>query len=118
MNKHTPGPWEVDYKCTPGHIKSTAPREDSRTPTVARYDLRAPSIGEAEASANATLIAAAPDLLAACEAAMRIESLWYPANAGGPVDDPENHEAYALHLMREKFSAAIAKATNQKETTK
>jgi hypothetical protein len=56
---------------------------------------------------NAQLIAAAPDLLAACEAALRIEELWMPFE----WDDPD--EAAAVSLMRDLFVAAIAKAKGQ-----
>lgn len=45
------------------------------------------------------------DLLAACKAAMRIESLWCPVK--GDTDD----EAAALATMRAMLVAAIAKAT-------
>jgi hypothetical protein len=67
---HTPGPWVVDYEGSIGHVKSVAERPDYFTPTVARYDTGAVSIGPDEKQANARLIAAAPDLLEACKAAL------------------------------------------------
>lgn len=60
--------------------------------------------------ANARLIAASPELLEACEAAMRIETLWCDSSFN-PSNCMGNEEGYALHLMREKLRAAIAKAT-------
>lgn len=66
MTQHTPGPWVVDYRQTIGHIKAMIDPTRQKTPTVARYDMAAPTISQAEANANARLIAAAPDLLAAC----------------------------------------------------
>ena len=66
MNKHTPGPWAIDFGGTIGHIKSVATvktNEDNyMTPTVARYDVKTPSLSEEEKKANARLIAAAPDM--------------------------------------------------------
>lgn len=38
VNAATPGPWEIDYNETVGHIKSLADPE-RHTPTVARYDI-------------------------------------------------------------------------------
>jgi hypothetical protein len=58
--------------------------------------------------ANARLIAAAPDLLAACKGAMRILALW-----GGndcPEDDHLFEENRSLFMMQQAFIEAIAKA--------
>lgn len=65
MSAHTPGPWEVDYHSTIGHIKALLNPGDFKTPTVARFDaeLVAHSLSEEERYANAHLIAAAPELL-------------------------------------------------------
>ena len=57
--KHTPGEWVVDADgdvCT-----------DDLERLVAAVDWRHVSLRDGEAEANARLIAAAPDLLAACE---------------------------------------------------
>lgn len=74
IGKHTPGPWTVDTQWTHGnagfvHAGEGSPRAGARVaivtgmggPTGPWWD---------EAEANARLIAAAPDLLAACEAAL------------------------------------------------
>lgn len=57
---------------------------------------------------DAKLIAAAPDLLAACQGAMRIVSLWN----GREVPEGNEHfeEMKALRMMQEAFIEAIAKA--------
>lgn len=55
----------------------------------------------------AQLCKAAPDLLAACEAAMRIEQLWGPPE---PCEPEHTDEMAALAAMRDKITAAIAKA--------
>jgi hypothetical protein len=74
--KGTPGPWEADYGGTLGHIKSIGPHPRGFTPTVARYDVDTPSVTDGEKIANAKLIAAAPDLLEACQIARE----WFNAN--------------------------------------
>lgn len=56
---------------------------------------------------DARFIAAAPDLLAACEAALRVRALWMPISA----DDLD--EARTLHRMNDNFAAAIAKAKGE-----
>lgn len=60
---HTPGPWEISKHGTPDYapqfgIYAEGSQNDH---CLVRYD---------NAQANARLIAAAPDLLAACEAAL------------------------------------------------
>lgn len=67
MPKHTPGPWEINYNGTINHIKSIAEHPQGMTPTIARFDpnLCASSITAEEGIANAQLMAAAPDMLAA-----------------------------------------------------
>ena len=71
--KHTPGPWALSrdvgdgevctvYGCTGGHIYIVGNRE---------YLGREIEDLSAEADANARLIAAAPDLLTACKAALK-----------------------------------------------
>ena len=67
---HTPGPWVIDYEGTTGHIKAFV---RDKTPTVCKYgtDYRGERHSALELqhqdAANARLIAAAPDLLAAAE---------------------------------------------------
>ncbi len=61
---HTPGPWRTAIRR--GYIAVMA---GPQTATKAVADCRTVDTEHAEAVANCTLIAAAPDLLAACEAA-------------------------------------------------
>ena len=58
--QHAPGPWQVNDN-TLGEFSILNSRGDMRVATVA--------FGQVADTANARLIAAAPDLLAACEAA-------------------------------------------------
>lgn len=95
MDRHTPGPWKVIGDA--GHpsnarITSTARRHIAK---VYASDLGADPMCEA----NADLIAAAPDLLAACRAAA---NLLEDARLMGPVDD-----------VRVTLRAAIAKAVTE-----
>jgi hypothetical protein len=95
VTKHTPGPW----RATPYSVFST--RQDRRTETiVARCRLSVART--AEGLANAHLIAAAPDLLAACEEALEMAE-YLSATWGTSHGDN-----YAE--MAERLRAAIAKA--------
>lgn len=89
MANHTPGPWK---------FTASSPEEGFECFWIEADDEFRSSIGDVhgpqnnEGYANATLIAAAPDLLEACLAAD-----W------NSLDIPE--------FVREKLTAAIAKAT-------
>lgn len=89
-NKHTPGPWKADDmvgKTIP--IYATATTARGRVATVTKGDVRS--------SHDARLIAAAPDLLAACEAALAY------------VED-DSRSPRRRQAMRQGLRAAIAKA--------
>lgn len=85
MSNHTPGPW---IRSSLGFQVLTRNSEKSICELPSRHN-------EAEQIADANLIAAAPDLLAACEAARTV------------VDSQESRAVWAL------LSNAIAKAKGQ-----
>ena len=92
-SKHTPGPWAVvdDY--------GMAFEIESRTSGVARV-----STADVRAEANARLIAAAPDMLAALLETQSLIAAW---RDGGDVD------AALEELKYRAIDTAIAKATGQ-----
>ena len=103
MKQHTPGPWAF----MPGKD------HHDNVFTVSRPHRRVASVfaaGEVddENTANARLIAAAPELFEACKAAMRILALW------GGNDCPEDSHLFeenrALFMMQNAFEMAISKA--------
>ena len=96
--KHTPGPWTVNPYCNDGaEVRSLAiVARCGAALTHSASDSQ--SIDAAEARANARLIAAAPDLLAALERLFRWGS--WPS---------EEHKQ-----DMESARAAIAKATKEK----
>ena len=69
MSKHTPGPWDPHYSPNDGWSVWHDPRvhgDKKRGQVIICADMRA----GAETEANARLIAAAPDMLEACKAAL------------------------------------------------
>lgn len=93
-NKHTPGPWHVD-----AHTNVMATGGMVAFPGIA---------AGFDQAANARVIAAAPDLLAACELGIRyLEAVCF--NTRNPKQ--RKNYADAASLMR----AAIAKATGSNE---
>lgn len=87
MSKHTPGPWAIDPPMKPNCLSIREGADGYLIATVWKDD--SPALMEADAH----LICAAPDLLAACRAALD--------------ELPANSEALR------QVSAAIAKATAQ-----
>lgn len=97
-DKHTPGPWNAEHLWN-GIITIKAPTGEVATLTKHNTDAHSPGPhGINEAGANARLIAAAPELLAALNAMVR---KYAPPDDGYPGSTPA-HEA----------RAAIAKATS------
>jgi hypothetical protein len=100
MTKHTLGPWKArnNSAITAGDM------------TLARV-YWSEGRSDAENTANASLIAASPDLLEACKEAMRILALW------GGNDCPEDSHLFeenrALFMMQNAFEMAIAKAESK-----
>lgn len=92
-NKHTPGPWTV-----PARLSDLRP---SRVVRSAEHIITlAGGADRVEQHANACLIAAAPDLLAACEF-VRERALAH--------SDPDDVD----HAAYKRVSAAIAKAKGE-----
>lgn len=90
MSQHTPGPWETSRDAVPAHhvqITVYAEADGQRVATVFREE------------ANARLVAAAPDLLAACESALSLAQI--------DADDGELALA-ALEVLRPVLRNAIA----------
>ena len=99
MSKHTPGPWRNDcfMVLAPPNVGNYKGREICHT---GGHDIRDGN----ESEANARLIAAAPDLLAACEQLMEYLKLL-------PLD--ENNDAAWASNAPQLARAAIAKAKGQ-----
>lgn len=108
---HTPGPWEAYYVQSAGwSVRMAQPREGFDRPdpicSMAWWQFDKPGIIDNGISeANAKLIAAAPDMLAAIQGALRIADLWVPSDA------PKEHfeESRALYLMLRSFEAIARK---------
>lgn len=93
MSSHTPGPWNVNRKRI-GTIEHTDPSGLVDTVAFTSGDT------SGSPSANARLIAAAPDLLEACEA------VWQSCDSEGRIMLPANG------ITITNLRAAIAKATD------
>ena len=114
---HTPGPWTLKpSRCAQGccdglHTVLAKYEEDSvddpGRPVATVNGGNAVWLREGETEGNAALIAAAPELLAACEAAMRLEVLWCPKYW---TDPGHKEEVLVLGQLKEKIETAIAKA--------
>jgi len=96
MTKHTPGPWEAHI--IPGFKHSSVTNSNPRDPSI--------DIKTANHAADASLIAAAPDLLAALNALYK--ACEWRANQEGGDFGPD------IGPAAEMADAAIAKATGAK----
>lgn len=107
MSKHTPGPWtaHVPYPATNPRYAVTASYPNGLT-----FEVAVASMGDwsmAEARANATLIAAAPELLEALRGI--VQELDEFGFINSQDNDPDGGESPAIGTAR----AAIAKATGK-----
>ena len=110
MSKHTPGPWVYDEENADGDTYTIAhsPNYQAAIRSVSDpavlVDIRRSDLADSrsleEARANARLIAAAPELLAACQAYLDAEKL---TNAAAYVR--------ALSETKRLIAEAVAKAT-------
>ena len=120
MTRHTPGPWSYQ-KCTLGDPSNAHnPIVESDGQYIARLfapmaragcTSRSPTTQQ-EAEANAHLIAAAPDLLAALESLREVTDEPPPANCSCPLAPPCS-DCVEYSGLREAIAmcdAAIAKA--------
>ena len=98
MSKHTPGPW-TEHKWN-----SEEHQVSALGGTVALVSHSHSLITDEQADANATLIAAAPELLAACKLALD----WHAD--GTPVEEMSSMEQTAINALE----AAIRKAEGGK----
>lgn len=97
--KHTPGPWRADWNGLGEayNIASTAPGQVLNMAEVHSFHDEEGAGPTAEATANAALIAAAPELLAFAELVMRLNT-------------DEGLSANGLWILKELAGKAIAKA--------
>lgn len=105
MSGYTKGPWEYEWSTSPYYSDGEVIAGDKKIAIVCGSNYGewrdADDCGEAEFQANAALIAAAPDLLEACEALNCIDHI--EQASVGPLRDA---------LM--KARASIAKARGEK----
>jgi hypothetical protein len=107
VGEHTPGPWQVGDGQGNGH-RDYIYCDDATGSAVATVELQYAPRNPLEQQANARLIAAAPDMLAALKKHERVLSMrtTYGAKAKPTVQE--------LNDMLDDFRAAIAKATAER----
>jgi hypothetical protein len=102
MKKHAPGTWERMPGENASYIDIAARQEGLVAPTQKLTEIAYSPVCRVKkhfyAEANARLIAAAPDLLAACHLALRF---WY---SDQPNDTPES--IAAKHAIRDAINKA------------
>ena len=106
-SKHTQGEWRVgdNYR----EVTTSRPGILEGSKTVAKISQFSKS--EDTIIANAKLIAAAPELLEACQEAMRIVDLWSPSYSKENIKESDISELAALSLMRRSIEQSLKKAT-------
>jgi hypothetical protein len=82
---HTPGPWKIQRH-------TLADKEFSVGPATIAYD----DVDHDEQDANAALIAAAPELLEACEAAIRYDAALQKRVVNGVINIMDTGGAVAM----------------------
>ena len=111
MSKHTPGPWKFSGTAGLETVRTEESRHFVAWPTVTRDGQRMPSD---EVEANARLIAAAPEMLAALEVARETIKTWH--EIGGPEDTAGSAwRSYQRSPEMVAINDAIAKATGGDE---
>ena len=103
----TPGPWTVEHR----HCDKTSLDDEL---CGLGLDVIGPpealNRGQFARAADARLIAAAPELYEAIQAALRVVELWGPPKEIGHLGCDHSEEFECLTLMERQFRAAIAKA--------
>lgn len=105
MSLHTPGPWVLHG---PGSLRACDGRHDTEEGCHTIVEAEIIGVPRPEAEANAILIAAAPDLLAALKWALRTIRTWHGMGMGS-----REAQAWALYQASPEMQAilaAIAKA--------
>jgi len=109
MSEHTPGPWTIDPVNTTMVFGPTPEGEPYRY--IIDCDSTFAGDGDCD-EANARLIAAAPDLLTTCEAAL--EELCPEWCRSGPMrGTSEDCRECGAALLRDRMRAVIAKAKGE-----
>ena len=109
--QHTPAPWTVLEDSDSSRPITIAGPADDDLVNVYSSDNATVAIPHAESIANARLIAAAPDMLAALAAALpavtaaAAEHPKWTDHYSGQVQDP-----FGLHALADQITAAITKA--------
>ena len=119
MGKHTPGPWHFHMARNDGAVRTFWVNAEYEIPAGKRqhavcelYDVFHQGEHQADAEANARLIAAAPELLRSCREALASSELWMDwDNVGGEHEG----EAEACASVVQRLKAAIAKATGESD---
>jgi len=106
--KHTPGPWVVESKSQEGSFIISRPGRKDGTAFSSWWIAFVGPCLENDI-ANALLIAAAPDLLAACKALTESAALCFADILKTGNIDPINGKAY--RLAKQAAGDAVAKAT-------
>jgi hypothetical protein len=115
MSNHTPGPWHIaeavesKRECSMRRIRSA--KEGMEHGAVCEvYGIR----DNTTASANASLITAAPDLLTAGEAMLEAYAIYHQMRTSdfesGDIEEGANEEYRAYNLMRMAVAKAKGKA--------
>ncbi len=104
--KHAAGPWIIDRTMATGPMNIVSETEEEAVSIVCSFpDQIKKWNGRERIEADARLIAAAPCLLEACEAAVRFAVRAINENIDIPGFSPEDH------ILVKQLRAAIAKAT-------
>lgn len=101
--RHTPGPWACSVRHIDGGWNEYDIHQRGGSEPIARFEAHK----DTEAEANASLMAAAPELLAALLAI--IDSLDQPVQRSG-FSDPMGKDAQALAIIRADCAVAMRRA--------